>query len=129
MGVFVRSLVFCNALLLALPQAWCCFVPLPTACPDEAPVEVAECCPCSDSVKQKPAAPTPEPAKPLKACCCQPDTLAGPNAEKFHLDLGVVAPVSATAPDLPLPNAPGQIDHGFHLLSPPLHVLHCVWLC
>jgi len=129
MGMFVRSLVLCNALLLTLSQGWCCFVPLPTACPDEAPAEVTDCCHRSDGVKQKPAAPTPEPAKPLKACCRQPDTLAGPNAEKFHLDLGLVAPVSITALGLTLPYAPGRIDHGFHPLSPPLHLLHCVWLC
>ena len=40
----------------------------------EAPAEVTDCCHRSDGVKQKPAAPTPEPAKPLKACCRQPDT-------------------------------------------------------
>ena len=129
MGVFLRSLVLCNALLLALPQGWCCFVPLLTACQDETPGQATDCCHCSDGVKQKPAAPTPEPAKPLKACCRQPDTLAGPNAETFHLDLSLVAPVSATAPDLGAPNAPGQVAHGLHPLSPPPHLLHCVWLC
>lgn len=129
MGLFLRSLVLCNALLLALPQGWCCLIPLATACPDETPVEAAECCHCSNGVKHEPSTPTPKPAKPLKACCCQPDSLAGPNAEKFHFDLGMVAPVDATVSDLALPNNPGQVAHGFHLLSPPLNLLHCVWLC
>src|SRR5215469_12316045 len=123
MGVFVRSLVFCNALLLALPQAWCCLVPLPATRTHDAPAEVAECCHHSDGVKQRPAAPTPEPAKPLKACCCQPDTLAGPSVEKFHVDLGgVVALVSAAAPDLSLPDPPRNIAHDFPLLAPSLHL-------
>jgi hypothetical protein len=126
---FVRGLVFCTAVLLALPQGWCCFLPLPTPCREEAPAEVAACCHGPDGVRHEPMAPTPEPAKPLKACCCQPDALAGPNVEKPQLDLGLVASVSAPAPGLAFANTPGRIDDGFHLLSPPLHLLHCVWLC
>ena len=126
MGIFVRSLVLCNAFLLALPQGWCCFVPVPSACPNEAPAN-AKCSHCSRDVKHEPSAPTPEPAKPDKVCCCQSDTLAGLNAEKFQLDPGLVAPVSAAA-DIPLPNRSAEIAR-CHLLSPPLHLVHCVWLC
>src|SRR6266436_5218072 len=100
MHIFVRSLVLCNAFLLALPQGWCCLVPLPTSCPDEAAAEAPECCHCSNDVKHKPSTTTPEPPRPLKECCCQSDSLAGPNAEKFHLDLGMVAPADVSAPDL-----------------------------
>src|SRR6266705_2007857 len=94
MIVFVRSLVLCNALLLALPQGWCCFVPLAAACPDEAPAKVAECCHGSNGVKHEPSTPKPEPVKPLKECCCQP-VLAGPDAERFFVDLGLVVPLVA----------------------------------
>jgi hypothetical protein len=104
-------------------------MPLPTACTDEAPAEVAECCHGSNGVKHESPTPTPEPAKPLKTCCCQFDTLAGPNAETFHLDLGMVAQVVATTDDLAHSSDAGLLAHGFHLLSPPLSLLHCVWLC
>src|SRR5262245_54820399 len=97
MSLFVRSLILCNAFLLVLPQGWCCFLPAPTACPDQTPAKAADCCPCKGGARQKPATPkpvsTPEPARPFKTCCnCQPATFTGPSREKVHLDLGLVIP-------------------------------------
>ncbi len=136
MSLCVRSLVLCNAFFLVLPQGWCCFLPVPTACPDQAPAKTADCCHCSQSVtqeqeKQEPEAParSPEPVKPVKTCCCQPDTLAGPNGEKVQLDLGPAVPFIATAPELAPVGSPGRTSFGFHSHSPPLQLLHCVWLC
>jgi hypothetical protein len=128
MAVFVRILALWSAFLLALPQGWCCFLALPTVRSAEAPAKVTACCHRSDGVKHEPKAQAPQPAKPLKACCCQPDTVAGPSAEKLTMDLGQVAAAAAAA-DVPIAHAPGDLVRGPYLLSPPLHLLHCVWLC
>ena len=138
MSLFLRSLALCNAFLLVLPQGWCCFLPVPTVCTDQALAKTTDCCHCSnsaqqkpeasDDVKQEPKAPTPEPVKPV-TCCCQPDALAGPNGENVRLDLGPAVPLIATAPDLASVGNAGQTSFGSHSHSPPLQLLHCVWLC
>lgn len=134
MSLLLRSLVVCNAFLLALPQGWCCFLPVPTGCPDQTPAKAADCCPCGDGAKQKPttpkSAPTPEPDKPCKTCCyCQPATFTGPSSEKVHHDLGLAAPFIISTFDAALHIAPDLTACGYRSHSPPLQLLHCVWLC
>jgi hypothetical protein len=134
MSVFVRSLALCNALLLVLPQGWCCFLPVPTACPEQTPAKAADCCPCKEGTKQKPAtpkpAPTQEPAKPFKTCCyCQPATFTEPRSEKVHLDFGPAVPLIASTFDA-APAGTADLTTCVYLSdSPPLQLLHCVWLC
>jgi hypothetical protein len=129
MGMFMRSLVLCNALLLVLPQGWCCLLFAQTACQGKAPAKAADCCHCSGGAKHEPSAPTPQPAKPFKACCAQSDALARSSGEIVHPDLGLALPLIAKVSGHPSFGKPVQASFDFHSHSPPLQLLHCVWLC
>lgn len=144
-----RVLALACGVLLALPPGWCCKAtageccghPLPST-PATAP---AGCCAtkaCSghtcadDCCRKEPAqdrsAPVPKPQQPDRPCdtaCCDRPPTDAPKVERPVIDLGPVGVQDAfTAPADPgavvaLVSAPPRSAF------PPLHVLHCVWLC
>jgi hypothetical protein len=96
---------------------------------EDASARVPQVCHCSGGMSQKQKSPTPTSPKPLKSCCRRLDTLAKPNVEKFTRDVGQEASVSVLASDLPLIDARGEALQRLHLLSPPIRLINCVWLC
>jgi len=122
----VRAILvhFCS-LLLVVPVGWCCWLPTLRAS-EKAPEP--ECCCCAKTEKPAPTKDAPK-APEAPSCCCDPqpaailskpndrshapiDALAADVAEFHKLCIGLTSPI-------PLLNDP----------SPPLRVLHCVWLC
>ncbi|MCI0456822.1 MAG: hypothetical protein L0Z62_07575 [Gemmataceae bacterium] len=133
MTLFPRILAFCAAFSLAFPTGWCCrgFVAGAAETGEEVPVEPHTCC-----HQTAPPQPTPDteedesPAPVPPACCCQPEPAVTAEPVKLPVaaDLAILA--GSVTLDAPLfggaaPSTP--LDTFAH--SPPLQVLHCVWLC
>jgi hypothetical protein len=124
----VRAILvhFCS-FLLAVPVGWCCWLPTLRSSEKE-----PECCCCA-----KPETPAPTKKQPetpeAPSCCCDPQpaailskfndrshvlvdalpaVFAGASAELHTTCIGLTSPIAFL-------NAP----------TPPLRVLHCVWLC
>ena len=130
MKLFVRSLVLCNAFLLVLPQGWCCFLPVPNDSLGQTPAKAAERCSCTNPAKQKPATPAPQPANPSKTCCyCQPANITVPSSEKVQVDVGIGIPFVVSTCHAAPSNAMVLTICGYRPHSPPLQLLHCIWLC
>jgi hypothetical protein len=123
----LRILVHLVSLLIVLPIGWCCWLP---SAPTKEAAEPAESCCCP----KKPAAPAKPNEEPREApeCCCDPqpatlnDDFSGKDDAK---QLTNVLPVSL------LDNQVTEVG-GLHVeppllptARPPLHLLHCVWLC
>lgn len=120
MAMFPRSLAWLTSLLLIAPQGWCCSSP-PQA--EKNAPETKQCCHCPESSDQ------PEIPEPSKPCECGLDSTVPAGAETFNPDLVLVSlPVGIEA------GLTGGLSLGLaapapHSLSPPLQLLHCVWLC
>jgi hypothetical protein len=128
MTLLLRSLVLCNALVLALPAGWCCSLP---SAPIEEPVGTAACPHCAPK-KQKHeehSGECPRPATPTSTCDCQPDSLAKVDVERVAIDPGLVLTPVLSIPEPTLPRQPGAVPVNFHSHSPPQYLLHCAWLC
>jgi len=107
-------------------------------CGKQQPVEKREaaskhkpCCCCSESAEQTPSPPKPEPKPrtPVKPCCCEKAPTVPSDLARIIPDLAAVA--------LFVPVEPGLLESAvrtpsgsvFVDSSPPLHILHSVWLC
>jgi hypothetical protein len=141
MGVVLpRSLAILSGLLLALPQGWCCFFGVADCCakPQQTqkeesapPTPKRSCCCCLEQPSGEPtdSEPVPPPTKPAKSCCCEKQPTAPPKAVQQLPDLDALPstlpiPLTTDAREESVPA--GQVFIG---PSPPLHVLHCIWLC
>lgn len=112
-------------LILALPPGWCAAF-CRAATPPEQAGHCSSCCPAERHE------PTPAPcrqAPPLKCCCADIDRTTPPSPEKLPLDLSFAVPL--TSLDLEGRSAAGALleQTGPRAAAPPLHLLHCVWLC
>ncbi len=133
----MRRFLLCLAsltcgLALVLPPHWCCrWLPAPApaaAAPAEAPAE--PCCPCCKPPVE-PAEPTTPAPVPPAPCPCADRAATTPQAVKPPaLQAGDVLAVAGPA-DLTPAAAPARADATptLPVLSAPLNVLHCVWLC
>jgi hypothetical protein len=95
----------------------------------EEPAKARSCCRCQEP-EQAPA-PQPRPA-PLKQgdCPCFDRNSTTPDGPKVvDCDLSLPTPVAALAAVLVPLGAGDTTAVNLHLLSPPLQLLHCVWLC
>jgi hypothetical protein len=134
MQTLVRGLVFCNALLLALPAGWCCTLPS-GGCdrPRDAAEQAAElakpkCC-HSRAVAPRSSLPVEPASGPVKPCCQSADAVVAPMFKQFQ--------GSAASAIMPLPvvsilwSAPvaERTPSGSTFPTLSLQVLHCVWLC
>jgi hypothetical protein len=119
MAIILRGLAFLAALVLMAPQGWCCGAGV------HASREQSKepCCPCQQKHEETPK-PVPHPAKD---CQCQVDSVASPS-EKPAFDLAVV-PLVSPLPEPALADPTHHADLDFEPHSPPLQLLHCVWLC
>lgn len=122
-----QTLVFTAALLLALPQGWCCFV----RALGSARAEVTRTC-CADPPAPAHRTPCPNhddgPAAPV-SCCCHAETALPVVSETSAPDLTSAALLPAAAPDLLV--ATTLFFRAIARPVPPIpaRLLHCVWLC
>ncbi len=127
-----RILVHLVSVLIVMPFGWCCWLPTAAAEQPKAPME--NCC-CSHA---KPAK-SPAPAKPAEekpetpSCCCELAPVAVLTDVPDGTDLKpvvVLAVLPTSIDEISLDACVGWLTAPFlHLNSPPLHLLHCVWLC
>lgn len=122
--ILAKTVVLSMVTLLALPQGWCCSVPMD---------EVVEAAPAKTKCCQPPTPESPTdrlPTTPDVECCCSHDEAIPAKAIELP-DTPTVA--LFTVPDL------GDLDLGSvrdcdseaFLLDPgpKLHILKCVWRC
>jgi hypothetical protein len=136
MGTTLRALILTVGGLLALPQGWCCFVLALAAAPcrrtpDARPVptktEAPPC--CREASRPRPVEMPAEPPAPEPPLCCCDDL----SWDRPPQPLVATADLAAAdlPPDLVLPEAPrpALTVAPPPAVSPPVRLLHCVWLC
>ncbi len=134
-----RVVTVALCLVAALPPGWCCYVGAAGCCgrvstgaAETVPAPCDGCCGSCCCPAEGPASRPNEPPRrlPLRTCrCCleqvmkQPDRVPRLAAPQAAVVLPAIAP---PGPDLAdsLPPADRPVT-----FSPPLHLLHCVWLC
>jgi hypothetical protein len=137
--VLSRILVSGLTLLVACPPGWCCaglFADNETGRATERqptrPLAKGNCCcPHAPIPAKAPQAPRRTPASPAEKafCCCPADRILSPAIEKPTIDHAVafVLVDLASCPELALTGLARETAATG--LSPPLHVVHCVWHC
>lgn len=147
----MRILAVCCSLILALPPPWCCgLCPLlrcssnaarhhncceHTAVQQELPAPCGCCCGGEEATAEKGReGTTPQRSQPLDPpakCCCHPQPVTVPPQPLPLLTTDGDVATLATNLDF----QPGRLRSGSLVVSapsrtdPPLHVLHCLWLC
>ncbi len=86
--------------------------------------------PKQDNEKSKPTNKTPPKPRPCSSCCCiEPDGLILRSADELHPELESGA-IVAWVVSIPSHTQRLHRQHGPSRYStPPLQILHCVWLC
>jgi hypothetical protein len=136
MGTILRTLVWIAGSALMLPQGWCCYAGTPTfpartpstppqhSCCDTSQHLAAaspSCCETPSSKDDRPSAP------PTLFCCC--DDLSSDKPPQQLIPTADLA-VSPLPPDLVAVAArSAPPDEPTGTPSPPVRVLHCIWLC
>ncbi len=139
-NLFRQLLAAVLCLMVLLPPGWCCYVGGGTCCEESIPktADAAPapcdgcsrgcCCPPNRPASAKPA--QPKSPRPIKTCCCcqkytadRPKPSRGPAVVAAPALLPTVVPMPADLGE-PLPAEPWPI-----VFLPPLHLVHCVWLC
>jgi hypothetical protein len=123
---FRRILVLTCGLLLALPPGWCCLLPqVGIRQPGKA---TASCCHHKDqaSTPTTPKAPLPEHGPPCG--CVDRDSPVPSGPKTLPVDLASV-PAVVLQPVFDGGAGAVVILTTAAVASPPLNVLHCVWLC
>jgi len=123
---FRRILVHLCSVLLATPIGWCCWLPVVHA--DEKADEAKCCC----TPKEKPVPSKQEAPQPSRSCCCEAIPVISSTSELTGKDPASALPAilvpSASLAAISL--ASSVLDpRSLHDPSPPLHLLHCLWLC
>jgi hypothetical protein len=117
----IRLLCLGCGVLLALPPAWCCYTPS-VAQPD--PTEPS-CCQRKEAPKP---APSPPPA-PERCPCCDRLSVSTADPQKVAADVSHAAPVVVVVADSPRAGPSADVAPIPLILSRPLRLLQCVWLC
>lgn len=130
-----RSLALLSCLLLPLPQGWCCSFGPAGCCEAKArakqapkPPEGGRCC-CPEQTIPEADEGTSAPAPATPSCCCsEKEPAAAPDTTRPlpDLDASLVLFLNVISTDTFATAAP--VVKVF-VISPPRHVLHCVWLC
>ncbi len=103
---------------------------LPLApCAKETPAKTKACSYCAASKGHDHSVPTPAAPKPLQKCCFQLDNLIGASVDKLQpvLMLALLPRITLVVP-IPT-NYTDLFLLPYDLFDPPLHLLHCLWLC
>ena len=127
----LQFLAFLTSLHLALPAGWCCALTKGTCCDRPTTTAAKEpapnccCCPAEETTE-----PTPDPTPPPeKSWCCEREPTILSSSDFFGVDLSFAHAVDLFHP-VPKPSlSPAKSDRTWAYHSPPLNVLHCVWLC
>jgi hypothetical protein len=130
-AVVCRGLTVLAASLFALPAGWCCMLPSPRL----ATARPCKSC-CGSCPVQRQSWPAPEQGKhpcpgfPFVSCCYLA-TGALPVRTVAQATKLSLTPTASSAGEVRAPAAPAQhLAHAVHHgPSPPLYILHCVWLC
>lgn len=120
-----RFLLLLPSLVLALPPCWCCMVAAPLK--QDAPAQPQKTC-CHS---QRPDSPKPPSERsPFPKSCCPPSlSTTAPSVKSYQPESMV--PVAPPDSDVgsPTPAITPEVARHFSFDSPPLQLLHCVWLC
>ena len=124
--LMLRILVPIHCWLLVMPLGWCCWL-VPSLAVARTETPEPACCCCCDREENAPAKPKEAPDVP--PCCCKPLPMAF---------LTMPDDTDAPLPALPVMfESPQDFIADFMWMqavihidpSPPLHILHCLWLC
>jgi hypothetical protein len=135
MSAFICRVLFAaGSLVLLLPPSWCNFVCRPAIWGKQNGDGAkkthgwnCDLCQCKDRGK-----PPPEPNHPLppsRCCCLELDWLKPSPPEKLVIDLSLSAFVAPQDSHSKCAAVRHETDLSIPGLSPPLHLLKCVWLC
>jgi hypothetical protein len=121
----IRLVALTCGVLLALPPAWCCY-----AAPCSAPTTKPEPATCCHKHKKEPARPAPScPIPPADCPWRDHHTIAPTGPEKTGAGPALPAPVALTVLDTPRAGPAAAAAVIPLVLSRPLHLLQCLWLC
>jgi hypothetical protein len=128
----MRILVHAVAVLTFLPVGWCCWLPAAHADEPKA-ADAAPCCCCAEKPAPKPKQTPSEETPQLPSCCCDPQPALAPDdavaVPRSKLVLALDA-VFNTSDIVAVEVSTWQpLSAVLRTHSPPLHLLHCVWLC
>ena len=122
----MRQTLVYSALSIALPIGWCCWLPTFAYASGEGSKKPTCCC-CKEESTTKPAKPSPP--VPI-ACCCEPMPATMPKVFDEYPDLDLlVTDLSLAHDDFIAEFKPRHSAINLFGPSPPLNLLHCVWLC
>jgi len=130
--IFTTLVLFCG-LTLVLPPGWCCVMVAAPCCQGKKHREPARETPvCPHCQSETPSAPGDDaPVKPKRGpvCCCDKElpTLASRTTPTPQA-VAIVTAVEETAA-APSPLSSSTLWLAVHSGLPPLHILHCLWLC
>jgi hypothetical protein len=117
-------LVHLVSLVIAVPVGWCCRAPLIQANEDSG---TGECCCCAERKNPPSEAPAPP------TCCCEPTPAAVLGCSQDEIKQAASEPLAAASwPTVYHSFASAENEQPVVISlgrSPPIHVLHCVWLC
>jgi hypothetical protein len=133
MNLCCRILLLLQALLLGLPTGWCCAIPCqkergksPSCCQGEAVQNCPICIRCATAQTQTPQ----NTHRPAQVCRCQGEDRVPPRSPReipTGCELDAQAVIPAILVHSPLGTAVPHEEP--RLLSRPVHILCCVWLC
>jgi hypothetical protein len=138
-GVYRTLAVVCG-LLLALPPGWCyllsrgqCCVPTPVA-KKATPQNCPKCSGTSPDPEEGthcPPGPSPprEPGEPCQSGCCLYQPTAVPKTELPGVAFGPADGELVHFLTCPARSVGHRPNIPAHPTTPPLYVLHCIWLC
>jgi hypothetical protein len=126
---FSRFLFCLTAVLLACPPGWCCILPrlhTAKAASTPAPEPVHSCC----HPQPPPAEPDSDSDKaPVAVCNCPREEATPPESSVATPDPDAAVLVPPPASETASVSAHAVETAQPHSLSPPLQLLHCIWLC
>lgn len=132
----MRFLALLNIVALCLPTGWCCWSGGPAECCATKEVRTEQpqaphcpaCAARGKTCESRPASVMSAPVQSREGCACQ--TPAPAVAAKWLALLDALPPAVALVP--PAAARPAAVAGWLPIArthGPPLHVLHCVWLC
>jgi hypothetical protein len=124
-----RLLALIAAASLALPPGWCCGLIQPRTPKSKSEPRPHRCCAHVPRPAKQDPKPAPCPPVPRPAFCCRLD-IPLPGKPQLRPDISYAAEPVSVAAAYPTVERPALAD-GLDFIgpSPPLQILHCVWLC
>ncbi|MFL5242199.1 MAG: hypothetical protein ACJ8FY_08830 [Gemmataceae bacterium] len=124
----LQILAFASAALLVPSPGWCCPGYVGSGSTSDMPVKKEACCCCPQETGGQPAPPPAQP-KPIKYCCCQPDTAKPSPPNLGNPDCCLPNPALNAKTQRPPISLTELVSPTLLNGSPPLYIFHCAWLC